>query len=88
MNPQVRKIVEASGRGWAEYSDNAWNGADRRLPDGGTLRLAQEGGEGEPVEVFRFDAGMMLQWQASFSASVPVLVVAAAIEEACREGTG
>ena len=87
MNGRIRSIVEASGGQWSEYRDNEWNGTDRRLPNGGTLRLACEGGQGEPVEVFRLDDRMMLVWQASFSHSAPVNVAAAAVRAACqREG--
>ncbi|MFC1451901.1 hypothetical protein ACFLSJ_00990 [Verrucomicrobiota bacterium] len=88
MNARVRRIVEASGGSWSEYRDNEWNGADRTMPGVGTLRICQDGGEQETVEMYRFDSGMLLEWQASFSASAPVEVAAAAVRPACGKGGG
>ena len=34
-----------------------------------------------------FDKTMMLEWKASFSSETPATVVAAALNEACREGS-
>jgi hypothetical protein len=86
MSPNMEKIVKAAGNNWTHYEDNEWNGSDRLLPDGGTLRLAREGGDGEPVEMFRLDKSMMLEWQASFSSETPATVVAAALNTAVAEG--
>ena len=86
MSPDVESIIKATA-GWTPYEDNEWNGCDRSLPSGGTIRLAREGGEGEPTEMFMFDKTMMLEWKASFSSETPATVVAAALNEACREGS-
>lgn len=86
MKASVRRILEAAGGVPEGYSGNEWGGADLRLPGGGTVRLTSEGGEGEPVEMLRFDDRMMLEWQASFSSGTPAGVVAAAWNEAQRVG--
>lgn len=87
MNAGIRRIIKASGGSWDEYRDNEWNGADTALQDGGILRLTCKGGEGEPVELFRFDRRMMLRWQGSFSVGAPVAVATAAVMAACgRDG--
>ena len=86
MDQDVNTVAEAAGGVWKDYAEGEWSGSDRSLPDGGTLRLAREGGDGEPVDLMKFDRNMMLEWRISFSASTPATVVAAALNEACRDG--
>jgi len=86
MSHNTEKMVETAGDSWVEYSEGEWSGSDRSLEDGGTLRLAREGGEGEPTVLMRFDSNMMLDWRAEFSASTPATVLGAALTEAVRQG--
>jgi hypothetical protein len=86
MGLDAHGVVEAAGSGWTPYEEGEWSGSDRRLPDGGTLRLAREGGDGEPAVLMRFDTNMMLEWRAEFSGSAPATVLAAALNEAVRLG--
>ena len=82
MIAAIRNTVQEIGGHWGDYLDGEWGGSDLPLPDGGALRLAREGGEGEPVMLFRFDEKMMLEWQASFSADTPAEVMVAAVRAA------
>jgi len=80
MDGTIRQVMAAVPGKWTEYDDGRWTGADLCLGDGGTLRLAREGSEGEHTEAFRFDPNMMLIWQASFSYSTPIEVIIAALK--------
>lgn len=82
MIQALKRVIESVGENWTDYSDNDWNGVDVHLSDGGVLRMVREGGEGEPFEVFLFDAALMVQWSARFSASAPAAVVGAAVRVA------
>ena len=87
MNEAVNKVVDTAGVACTEYADNDWDGADIPLSDGKSLRLAQEGGSEEEIEMFMFDDRMMLEWRGSFSASCPVNVVSAAARAAMEGRT-
>ena len=86
MDRNIDKATSQSGGRWTPYENGDWHGEDRKLPDGGTLRLAREGGDGEPVTLFRFDRRMLLEWRIEFGASAPATVLAAALNEAVRLG--
>ena len=85
MSPEMNRIVEAVSGEREDCHSNAWNGIVIPLTDG-VLRIAQEGGGGEDIQMFRLDRRVMLEWQASFSISVPTAVIVSAISTACEEG--
>ena len=88
MSENIDNATKHAGGRWTLYEDGEWSGSDRQLPDGGMLRLAREGGEGEPVVLLKFDDHMLLEWRIEFWAETPATILAAALNEAVQEGGG